>query len=231
MNLLLAIVIAILIIYTLRGRRRGFILTVFTMFSTIIAILFTMWISPQVSKVIQNNEKVVTYVNENISGKLIFDDVGSKTTDEVEYIEDLPLPSLIKNKLVENNTNDVYRAMAVDSFKGYIGHMLTLLIINIAVFLLVCSIVKIVLYIISHILDLISNLPIINGLNRAAGLFVGFLHGIIVVWIGFVILTMFGNSQIGQIFFEQVNESEILSLLYNHNLIMNFLADVGKILF
>lgn len=231
MNLLLAIVIAILIIYTLRGRRRGFILTVFTMFSTIIAILLTMWISPQVSKVIQNNEKVVTYVNENISGKLIFDDVGSKTTDEVEYIEDLPLPSLIKNKLVENNTNDVYRAMAVDSFKGYIGHMLTLLIINIAVFLLVCSIVKIVLYIISHILDLISNLPIINGLNRAAGLFVGFLHGIIVVWIGFVILTMFGNSQIGQIFFEQVNESEILSLLYNHNLIMNFLADVGKILF
>ena len=231
MNWMLVLVIATLFFYSLRGRRKGFIKTVFTVFSTIIAILLTMWIIPYVSKVVQSNDEIVNYVSKNITSKLINDDIDSKRSDEIKYIEKLPLPSIIKNRLIENNTNDVYDALSTNNFQGYINRMITLLILNFFIFLILCLIIKIALYIIGNILNLVSYLPIINGLNRIAGMLVGFLHGIIIVWIGFIVITVFSSSTIGSNLFRQINESRILSFIYNNNLILNFLTDMGRILF
>lgn len=231
MNWMLIIVIATLVFYSLRGRRKGFIKTVFTIFSTIISILLTMWLVPYVSKVVQSNDDIVNYVSENISSKLISDNVENNRSDEIKYIEKLPLPSIIKSRLIENNTNDVYDALLTNNFQGYINRMITLLILNFFVFLILCFIIKIGLYIISNVLNLISYLPIINGLNRIAGTLVGFLHGIIIVWIGFIVVTVFSSSTLASNLFNQINESRILSCIYNNNLILNFLTDVGRILF
>ena len=231
MNWMLILVIATLAFYSLKGRRKGFIKTVFTIFSTIIAILLTMWIIPYVSKVVQSNDDLVNYVSKNITSKLINDDIDSKKSDEIKYIEKLPLPSIIKNRLIENNTNDVYDALLTNNFQGYINRMITLLILNFFVFLILCLIIKTALYIIGNVLNLISYLPIINGLNRIAGMLVGFLHGIIIVWIGFIVITVFSSSTIGSNLFRQINESRILSCIYNNNLILNFLTDMGRILF
>ncbi len=50
MNWLLIVVAVILLGYSFNGRRRGFIRTVFALFSTIIALMLTVWISPVISK-------------------------------------------------------------------------------------------------------------------------------------------------------------------------------------
>ncbi len=233
MNWLLGVVMAILIIYAWRGKKRGFIRTVFTFFSTILAIAITLGISPYVSKWIHENDKIMDFANERVYETFVLESeyAGSNTTEQIEYIENMSLPSLIKETLIENNTSDVYTVMAVNGFNEYITNLLSVFLINVGVFLLIAIIVKTILYIIGISLDLIGKLPIISGLNRVAGLLAGLVQGIIVVWIGFTVITLFVNNEYGQSLLVQINESPILSVIYNNNLIMILLADIGKVLF
>lgn len=231
MNWLLIIVIGILCFYILRGRKRGFIKTVFTIFSTIIAILITMWASPYISKHMKENDRLLEYVNERVSERATPSEVGDKTTDEVNYIESLKVPSIIKETLIKNKTSDVYAAMAVNNFKEYVYNLLSIFLINVGTFIAVFIIVKVLLHIISTTMDLISKLPILNGMNRMAGMFAGLVHGVLIVWMGFVVITLFSNSDWGQYLFVEITNSKILSTLYNNNLILRVLTNLGKVLF
>jgi uncharacterized membrane protein required for colicin V production len=231
MNWLEILVIVIIAGYTLNGRRRGFIKTVFTLFSTIIALLLTMWISPMVNKEVQKNEKVMTFVNNKVEKVVDFGKKNDKTSEQMNFIDKLFLPGPIKNALKENNTGDVYTAMAVNSFEEYITGTISRIIINAAVFIIVMLLVMIILGIISSALDIISKLPLINGLNKTAGLLVGLLHGIIITWIGFILLTMFSSTNIGKTMFLLINESKFLTMLYDNNLLLRYITDIGKILF
>jgi len=232
MNWLLAVVAAILIFYAWRGKERGFIRTVFTFFSTIIAIILTLWISPYVSKWINNNDQIMGFVNEKVHETFFSgNNIGNNTSAEVEYIENMSLPNLMKEILIENNTSDVYTVMAADSFNEYVANLISVFLVNVGTFLIVIIIVKILLYIIGASLDLIGKLPVLSGLNRVAGLLAGLVQGIMVVWIGFIVITLFINNEYGQVLMAQINDSHILSTIYNNNLILIVLTDTSKILF
>ncbi len=231
MNWLVILVLIVLAGYSLNGRRRGFIRTVFTLFSTIIALVLTTWISPVISKELQKNEKVMGFVTEKVTKVIDFTDIGSKITDQVNFINKLPLPKIMKHTLIENNTKDVYTAMAVSNFKDYISGSISRIIINAAVFLIIVLFITIGLAIICETLDIISKLPLINGLNKTAGLLAGLLHGIVVVWIGCIFLTILGSTEWGKTLFSLINESTFLSTIYNNNLLLNFIMNLGKILF
>lgn len=229
MNWLLLIIIGVLMFFIWRGKKNGFIKTVFVIFSTIIAILITMIISPYVSKWIKSNDKLTVYINEKVSDNILTD--VKEDTNEVNYIESLPLPSLIKDTLIENKEIDgIYDALNVNNFNGYVINVITTFIINVAVFLLVWVLVKIILFMISKALDIIASLPVLKEINELAGAIAGLANGFLIVWIGFLAITMFASSQIGQMLFEQINSSKVLSFLYNNNLILIFLSNVKKVL-
>jgi len=231
MNWLMILVLVVLVGCALNGRRRGFIVTVFTLFSTIVALLLTMWISPVVSKEVQKNDKVMSFVTEKVSKVIEVSGLGNKMSDQVNYIDKLPLPKTMKNALIKNNTKDVYVAMAVDNFKDYLSNTISRIIINAAVFLLIMLIITIGLATLCVALNVISKLPIINGLNKTAGLFAGLLHGIIIIWIGCIFLTMLSSTSLGQKMFLLINESPLLGTIYNNNLLLKFVTNLGSILF
>lgn len=230
MNWLLLAIIGILLFYAWRGKKRGFIKTVFKVFSTIIAIAITLWISPYISKWVYSNDELMKRVSEMVGGFTGAESINTRP-EEVAYIGGLQVPSLIKEILMENNTSDIYSALSVNSFEGYMNHLLSALLVNIGIFLLVCIIVKIILYIISMVLNLISSLPLLNGLNKVAGLLAGFVQGFIVVWILFIVITLFGNYEIPKYLLTLINDSEILSQIYNNNVILIVLTDISKTLF
>jgi uncharacterized membrane protein required for colicin V production len=231
MNWLLIAVAVILIGYAFSGRQRGFIRTVFALFSTIIALMLTVWISPVISKQLQENNKVMGFVSERVEKAISFKDMGDKVSEQVEFINKLPMPKAIRNTLVENNTKDVYKAMAVDNFKEYISNSISRIIINAASFIVIMLIILIALALLCETLNIISKLPIINGLNKTAGLLAGLLQGIVVVWIGCIFLTVLGGTKLGQNIFEMINDSTFLSIIYNNNLLLNFIINLGDMLF
>lgn len=69
-------------------------------------------------------------------------------------------------------------------------------------------------------LDLISKLPIINELNKAAGVLTGLFRGIFMIWILLIVITVFQNTTWGQAAMEMVAQSSILEKLYDSNLIL-----------
>lgn len=229
-NWLLIAVAAILIGFTINGRRIGFIRTVFTLFSTIIAIMLTVWISPVINKQVQQNEKFMDYTTKKISKMIDFTGAGNKITDEMNFIDKLPVPKIMREALVENNNKEVYKTMAVKNFKEYICESISRMIINSAVFMAVFLVISITLGIICLALDIISKLPVINGLNKTAGLLAGFIQGIVIVWIGFLILTAFAGTKSGQEIFELINGNTFLSILYNNNMLLKFVTNLGQIL-
>lgn len=233
MNWLAVVVLVILGGFAIYGRCRGFIKTVFTLFSTIIALSLTMWVSPTVSKEVQKNDKIMSFVTEQVSKVVNVKEKNKnkKISEQVNYIGKMPLPKAIKNALIENNNKETYAAMAVKSFKEYICASIARVVVNAAVFLAVMLVILISMAILCEALNIISKLPIINGMNKTAGLFAGLLQGIVIVWIGCIILTMFSGTKFGQTLFTMINENQFLSIIYNNNLFLKFITNIGASLF
>ena len=65
----------------------------------------------------------------------------------------------------------------------------------------------------------------VNG-NLGAGVAVGALEGLVILWIVFIVITMLGSTGFGQNCLTMINESKILNFLYDSNILSKFL--LGK---
>lgn len=235
MNWLVIAVAAVLVAFALKGRQTGFIKTIFSIFSIIIAIVVSSAISPYISKTLRTNEKFYNYIYDRVEDvvKLKVEDKDKTTVSEqVEAIDELSLPESIKKNLLENkNNSEVYKALHVDTFKGYVNGYITTLAINAISFLITYVVVTILLYAVCAALNIISKLPIINGLNKTAGLLVGLFEGLLVIWMLCIVLTAFSSTEAAQKLYELIQESQFLSCLYNNNLLLRCITNMVKVLF
>lgn len=231
MNWLLVAVALLLIGFAAKGGHVGFIKTVFSISALVVSLVLSVSLSPYVSKEMQNNKWIKDYMMERIEKVINLEEKNTKVTDEVEIIEGLNLPKALKNALRENNNTEVYKTLAIRSFKEYISSYLTVVIINSISFFIVFVIINVVLFILASALDILSKLPVLNGLNKTAGILVGLLQGLIVVWILCIVLTMFSTEKIGQNLFSLINQSKFLSNIYNNNMLLKATTDIAKAFF
>lgn len=231
MNWLLIAVVLILVGYAIKGGKVGFIKTVFSIFSVVIALVLSITISPSVGKILQNNEKINTSITTRIEKIIKLEETDTKVTDEVEVINGLNLPKSLKNSLIENNNTEMYKALSIHNFKEYISSYLAAVIINALSFIIVFIVINIILLVLSSVLGIISKLPILNGLNKTAGILVGLLQGLIVIWVLCIVLTASLGTKSGQYIYELVNQSKLLSSIYNNNILLNVVTNLAKILF
>ncbi len=220
MSWLLVIVLGIIILNAMIGRKVGLIKIIFSIFSFIIALILTVWISPTVNGMLNNNETFYEKASQKVEDMLFKEQVETKDEDDV--IEGLPLPKSIKESLQKNK--DKQEA----NIKSYITSHVTGIVINALAFVLTFVVVFIGLWVISIALSIISKLPILNQLNKMAGLLVGGLQGVIVVWILFVLITVFSGTVLGKSAFQQIESSVILSFIYDKNLLLNIVLNAVK---
>lgn len=213
MNLMLIIVLGIIILNALIGRKVGLIKIVFSLFSFIVALTLTVWISPSINGMLKNNESFYQKTSQKVEDMLFKG--NEEKTEQEDIIEGLPLPKSIKESLQEN------KAKQEANIKSYVVDHVTGIVINALAFVLTFVIVFIALWVISIALNIISKLPILNQLNKMAGLLVGGLQGVIIVWILFVLLTVFSGTELGKSAIGQINDSTILSFIYNKNFLLN----------
>ena len=131
--------------------------------------------------------------------------------DTIIYIEiHLPNKNQTENllKLVSNyNNTEIYNALGVNTFGEYLVKYFAKLILNVLAFLLTFLIVTIVLRTIIYMLGIISDLPVIGGLNRLAGGALGMAKGIIFIWVIFAIVTLMYDTSLGAICLQNIEES------------------------
>ncbi len=229
MNWLLIAVSVILLGNAIIGMKVGFIKTVFSLVSLILALFLTIWISPLVKDTMRDNEKLYQGIANKIEKMLPFEDkVAHK--EEPELIEGLSIPKSVKEGLLKNNTAEKYKEFAITSFKQYVSKYLTEVTINALSFIATFTVILIALWVIFLALNLISKLPLLNQLNKTAGLLAGLVHGLILVWLFFLLLTVFSTTEFGQSTMKLVAENELLSIIYNNNILLKFITGATKIL-
>ncbi|MDD3223060.1 MAG: CvpA family protein [Clostridia bacterium] len=232
MNIVLIIAAVILLAAIIIGGIRGFIKTFFAAFSVMIAIFLAVQLGPYLGKVLQVTP-IYTSIEGSIEDKLDAraEEQSQKVSQQIEEINTYPLPDSLKQALVENNNNQIYEALGVNQFNQYVAAYMACLIINALAFLIVLILSVIILKIIAASLDLISKLPILNGMNRLGGIAFGAVHGFIILWVLCIVVTIFSWTGPGEWVSAQISSNIYLSWLYNNNYLLSTLTNMGKMLF
>ncbi|BBF44691.1 adenylate cyclase [Lachnospiraceae bacterium KM106-2] len=225
MNWLCAAVVAFIAFYTWRGYHNGLIKTVFFILAFFVSIILASVISPVVSQQLQKNETIFNGIKNSIAPSIQVDegdsDIGIGNEDH--FIDNLALPDVVKQILNDNNNSEVYQNFKVNNFNDYLANSITCMIINAVSYLVVFAVIRILIRVLAGILDVIGNLPVIHTINKAGGIIIGFAYGVLIVWILCIILMIFIGTETGQMLYGYVQQSSLLTWIYDNNMILDFL--------
>lgn len=226
MGWLLILVIAILAVTAFFGYRKGMLKIVLSMLSIVVTLAAVCIVTPILSNVVKNHTQVYEKLYDKVEEGLHADEIFAEGSEQ-DIIDNIGLPKVIKELLLENNNVEKYAQLGVTTFTGYIVSSVTDVIFNTIIFVVSFVVVFIVVKIVFSLINLISKLPVINQVNKLAGILAGLVEGVVVVWIFFAVVTMLGSTEFGRSVFEQVNANGFLAFLYNNNLIMKYLLAIA----
>lgn len=87
-------------------------------------------------------------------------------------------------------------------------------------YILAFIIVSIALSIACVVLDIVAKLPVLHQINSTAGLLVGLAEGFLDVWIIFIILDLFAETEWGSMLLVLISQSSFLTNLYENNILL-----------
>ena len=212
----------------LYGHYKGFIRMSVSAAALITALLIVRGVTPRAADFIRTNTGICAAFEESIISAL---DLG-ETADQAGpsgqrmIIEALELPKQLKDALLENNNNEVYRVLGVEVFSRYIAKYLSNSVLNMMIFLILFVIVFTGIKILTVWLDLVARLPVLNGINKIAGGVLGGMEGILYLWVACLFITALSATSIGRLLLLQIESSAWLSFLYERNLLGGFAMSV-----
>lgn len=129
---------------------------------------------PYVNEFICENTSIYENVQENC--RRFVEEKGNESSfvsgeNQNTVINNMELPQLLTNGLLNNNTAEVYQYLAVTTFSDYIAQYLARMVVNGISFMISFVLATLLIRCITWMLNLISRLPIINGVNRLADAF------------------------------------------------------------
>lgn len=224
MNTLDWMIIAVIAISAIAAYYKGFLYTTFKMLSTIIAIYIAYIGYKPINSILRKTflyswlQKVAT---NNVNG--IQETIGlNEQTKLIDHLN-LPIPSHIKEGIIRNNNPEIYKLLGVDNFKEYIGGYIANFYLSIIAFIILWCVVKAILYLIGGSINILTKLPIICFADRWLGLLVGFIKGVVGIWIGTIILAFLIGLPNFQALAVLLSDSILGQWFYENNLILDII--------
>ena len=230
MSWLCIAVIVLWVLIAMNGFRRGLVKTAVSMVSFVLVMILMFVISPVINNVLVEKttikQQVQAQCEKALESHIQDGEAQPDRSSQVSLIENLPVPQSIKDNLMENNNSVIYNLLSVDSFGSYVATYLATAIVQIIAYLISFILAILIVKIVTHILDLFANLPILGGINRIGGLMLGIVIGLLYLWIFFLIITALGGTEAGGYLVKEVANDKILSYFYDNNLLMQFLMSL-----
>lgn len=232
MNKLLIAVGVIFLLCMITGYTRGFIKSVASLAATIGTIALVVFLSPYTSNAILKFTPIEEMVQEKCEEILMLGDSATEEAslseptreEQIMLLENADMPKILRELLLENNNSEIYKALGVSTFREYLGSYLAKCAANVLGFLLTLLIVTVVVRMILYVFGIISDLPVIGGVNRLAGGVLGVGKALVFVWVLFILMTLIYDTQLGKVYFEYIEDSEFLTFLYENNILMNYVT-------
>ena len=226
MNFIIAIVLDALTIFILvfslfRGKKKGFVKTGYSLISWLLSLLVAWKLFPYVGKGLRALGlfgKLQGYIGSHLSlGEV------SGTAEAAAAIQNLPVPKILQEKLIENNNYEVYN---VDTLSDYVASYLANVALNIiavaATFLLVFLLIRLI----GFALEIVAKLPVIRTLNSVLGILAGAAMGVVKVWVLCIAVTLIGMIPKFTVLLSGVSASAVTQFFYSHNLILDMALQI-----
>ena len=206
------------------GWRAGFVKTVFSLVSTIAVIILTLLLNPIVTNMLKSNNTIYGGIKGQFASMIHFSDMEGTGTTTDAFIDSLSLPNSIKDSLRKSEAISEYAGARLEELEAYICDTLTDIVINAIGFIATFLVVAAGLAVLCFVLNIISKLPVLHQINTLAGVAAGALEGLVLVWILFIVITMFGTTEFGSETLALISENKILSFLYDSNVLSGFIT-------
>lgn len=230
MNWLTIAVILFLIVEVLIGLKRGFVKMALSLFAMVIALAITSAVGPYVKEGLSEytpwQTNIQMSIQESFDGYLEDQMEMMEPDQENDLLDQLPIPDVLTGLLKDNNNSAVYEKLGVDTLTAYVSSYLANMIMSAIAYVITFIGVFLLLKILFHFLNLVTRIPGLKQLNSVAGGILALVQGLIFLWILCLALTAFANTDWGIHAMEMVKESSFLSLIYNHNLLMQLLMEI-----
>ena len=195
------VIIAIIVLSTFLAYRKGLVKLAIGLCAFAISILITVILYQPISNLVIH----VTSIDE-----MIEDAIYEKANDVIqENVE----KDTITGQMIENAKNgmlpETARELAINIVRG--GVMVILFIAS-----------KLALRFVTAIADAIAKLPIINQLNKTTGMIFGVLRGILIVYVGLLILAIPGQINANSEINSSIEQSLLGKAMYENNVLNVF---------
>ena len=144
--------------------------------------------------------------------------------NQIKTIDSYNVPDSLKNSLIVNNTTQMYKTLVVDLFEDYVSAYLANTAIKAAGFVLAFIVLIIAFKVLLSVVDIISRIPIIRGINQFIGGCLGFIESLIITWVFFFATVIFVGNKSGSVIFKMIADSDFLTLLFNTNLLLDIIS-------
>lgn len=232
MSKMLIIVGAIILICMVIGYIKGFIRVTVSLGAALAGMVLVAFISPMVSDLLLKTTPIESVIQQKCEKLFEASSLEGQEEKDMDYsrekqiylLENAKLPKIFKERLLENNNEEIYQTLGVGKFSEYIGTYLAKLIADIAGFLLSLLIVGVIIILILCSSKIIEKLPVVGGMNRIGGAIIGGGVGVVLVWLLFIVITLFYDTEISRECMKSVEENVILKNLYEQNMLMNYIT-------
>lgn len=181
-------------------------------------------------EMLSNNEEVNAYLSsDELAGQSVdttkLTQISDKMNEIVEQIgEKFELPDVLVDALKDNSSNEMLSTMSEygttsirDITLNIAASRLTDIVFNALMYVIILVILYIIIRMCLVFTNVLSKLPLVGETNKILGSVVGLCEGLIVVWLFFIIITAFGNTEFASNLLVDINENPILAFLYNYN--------------
>lgn len=197
-------VIAVLALATFVGYKKGMVKLILSMIALLAACIVAAALTVPVSAALK-----ATPIYDAIEGSV--EDLVEDSQVKDNSIEKLNLPEQIKEKLMDGSSN------ITKKFNDYLVDTISNLILRALTFLILIIIAYIIIRIVINMLDVLANLPLIGTVNKIGGAIVGFVQGLLIIWVACLVVTAFGDKAWAQETFSQINSNALLTFIYEKN--------------
>lgn len=213
------VILLILILFIWMGYRRGFIREIVSFFFVFLSLSLAWAINPYINDFLISETPVYSTIQETCTDfvQKQSSDLENETESSSQFIDGLNLPEILRKNIEKNNNTENYAELSVNTLTEYVSGYLARTIVNGLSYVLAYILATIGIRIVVYILNLIAGLPILKTANKLTGGLVGFVKGLVFIWILFLILTVLCSTEIGKTSLELIEKDSLLSVIYQYD--------------
>ena len=213
------VILLILILFIWMGYRRGFIREIVSFFFVFLSLSLAWAINPYINDFLISETPVYSTIHETCTDfvQKQSSDLENEMESSSQFIDGLNLPEILRKNIEKNNNTENYAELSVNTLTEYVSWYLARTIVNGLSYVLAYILATIGIRIVVYILNLIAGLPILKTANKLTGGLVGFVKGLVFIWILFLILTVLCSTEIGKTSLELIEKDSLLSVIYQYD--------------